>query len=89
MTVVRSTFDPNFFKGQISGNLTMCGEQFSFVAAHLGNQPAIRTYEAGERIGTVAGNVKFTPHIHWAFAKGHIPPPGEMDPVRIWRQCVS
>ena len=47
MTVRNSSFDPNFFKGQISGTLTMCGEEFGFVAAHFGNRPAIRAYEAG------------------------------------------
>lgn len=88
MTVRNSSFDPNFFKGQISGTLTMCGERFGFVAAHFGNRPAIRAYEAGEQLGTVAGGVKFTPHIHWGFARDHVPPPGEVDPVKIWRECV-
>jgi hypothetical protein len=90
MRVDRSTFDPNFFKGQISGTLTMCGQSFGFVAAHFGQPiPAIRTYEAGEQLGTVAGGVRFTPHIHWGFNnQGQIPPPGTVDPVPIWRECV-
>ena len=88
MTVENSTFHPNFFKGQISGTLTMCGERFFFVAAHFGNTPETGEYEAGELLGTVAGGVSFTPHIHWAFAKDHIPPPGTVDPVKIWRECI-
>jgi hypothetical protein len=88
MTVINSTFDPNFFKGQISGRLTMCGEQFFFVAAHFGNRPVPRVYGAGEQLGTVAGPVQFTPHIHWGFNRDRPPPPGTVDPVAIWRECV-
>lgn len=87
--IVQTSFDPKYYKGQARGWARICDEDFGFVAAHLAEEPAAGLHLAGDQIGRVSGNVQFTPHIHWALAKGHMPPPGEVDPVIVWRRCKA
>lgn len=89
LRIVQASFDPKYYKGQGRGWLTMCGKRYGFVAAHMRRAPELGTYEAGEQYGVVSGNVSFTPHIHIALAYDHMPPPGELDPIPVWRECVA
>lgn len=89
LEIVRSTFDASHYKGQAYGWLTICGVRYGFVAAHLARAPDLGVYDQGEQYGSVSGNVDFTPHCHIALATGHIPPPGDVDPVKTWENCLA
>lgn len=82
--IVRSSFDADYYKGQGGGWADIGGVRYGIVMAHMAAAPDRGVYKSGELIGKVAGNVRFTPHIHIALATGHIPPPGEVDPVKVW-----
>lgn len=88
LEVVQTSFDPEYYKGQARGWATICGKRWGFVMAHFAEAPAKGEYGPGDFIGRVSGNVKFTPHIHIALAKDHMPPPGEVDPVAVWERCL-
>jgi hypothetical protein len=89
LTIVRATFDPEKYKGQAFGWITVCGRRYGFVCAHLAVEPELGDYDSGDVYGHVAGRVPFTPHAHIAMARDHIPPPGDVDPVKVWERCVE
>jgi hypothetical protein len=88
LDIVQATYDPTYYKGQARGWIFLCGKRYGIVIAHLKDMPDIGPYLAGEEYGRVSGNVSFTPHVHIALALNHMPPPGEVDPVRVWKRCL-
>lgn len=89
LEIVSSSFDPHYYKGQARGWITFCDERFGFIAAHLERAPHTGKYISREVYGRVSGRVSFTPHCHIALARGHMPPPGDVDPVEIWSACLE
>jgi hypothetical protein len=88
LDIVEATYDPDYYKGQARGRLYVCGRRYGVVIAHLDTIPSLGLYLSGEQYGEVAGFVRFTPHVHIALAHDHMPPPGEVDPVRVWKRCL-
>jgi hypothetical protein len=80
LEVVNSFASPNL-GGQGGGWATVGGKCYGFVAAHFASAPRKGRYTAGQQMGTVGNIPGITPHIHWAAATGHIPPPGTLSPL--------
>lgn len=88
LEIVETSFN-SALKGQARGWIRICGDRYGFVAAHLAREPEAGIYREGEQYGTVAGRVEFTPHVHIALAKDHMPPPGDVDPLEVWKACLD
>lgn len=80
----------NKYKGQAWGWATIGGVRYGFVMAHFAAAPAVGVYESGDKLGRVALGTRSpngqlaTPHIHIALSTGDIPPPGTVDPVKVF-----